>query len=40
MMKNELTPKNVGMLIPKTKDKRIMFMCPYKNSTLIGTTDH
>lgn len=34
------TPEDKGLLVPKTKDGRIMFILPYKKHTIAGTTDH
>ena len=28
-----------GLIIPKTKDKRVIFLLPWENKTLVGTTD-
>ncbi len=33
------TPLGKGLLIPKTNDGRVLFLLPWKNSTLVGTTD-
>ena len=30
---------NKGVLLPKTEDKRIMFVLPWLNNTIVGTTD-
>ena len=36
-----MTPHDVGLVVPKTKDGRIMFNLPYKHKyTISGTTDH
>ncbi|KAL9649367.1 hypothetical protein ABK040_016194 [Willaertia magna] len=32
-------PPNEGLLIPRTKDNRVLFMLPWNNKTLAGTTD-
>nr|ANM86756.1 glycerol-3-phosphate DH [Stygiella incarcerata] len=32
-------PPDTGLLIPKTSDGRVLFMLPYQNHTLVGTTD-
>lgn len=34
------TEKNLGLLIPKTADGRVMFILPYRGMTIAGTTDH
>mgnify|MGYP003389805591 FL=1 len=28
------------MIIPKTKDGRVIFVLPYQNKALVGTTDN
>ncbi|MFM8268604.1 MAG: glycerol-3-phosphate dehydrogenase/oxidase [Pseudomonadota bacterium] len=33
-------PPKVGVLIPKTKDKRVLFVLPWQSHLLVGTTDH
>ncbi|KAL5730250.1 glycerol-3-phosphate dehydrogenase [Ranunculus cassubicifolius] len=33
------TPKDMGLIIPKTKDGRVVFMLPWSGKTLVGTTD-
>lgn len=32
-------PKEIGLLIPKTKDGRVLFLLPWEKNTLVGTTD-
>jgi glycerol-3-phosphate dehydrogenase len=32
-------PQNLGLIIPKTRDGRVLFMLPWENSTIVGTTD-
>ena len=32
-------PGNAGMLIPKTRDGRVLFAIPWHNAVLLGTTD-
>ncbi|KAG2394011.1 hypothetical protein C9374_003775 [Naegleria lovaniensis] len=32
-------PSHEGLLISKTKDKRVIFLLPWQNKTLVGTTD-
>ncbi len=39
VLEDNLCPKNVGLLIPSTKDGRVLFVLPFFNKTLIGTTD-
>uniref|UniRef100_A0A8C9H5F0 Glycerol-3-phosphate dehydrogenase n=1 Tax=Piliocolobus tephrosceles TaxID=591936 RepID=A0A8C9H5F0_9PRIM len=33
------TSRNTGIFIPKTSDDRVLFILPWENSTLVGTTD-
>eukprot|EP01114_Cavostelium_apophysatum_P010837 TRINITY_DN2496_c0_g1_i2.p1 TRINITY_DN2496_c0_g1~~TRINITY_DN2496_c0_g1_i2.p1 ORF type:complete len:457 (+),score=84.99 TRINITY_DN2496_c0_g1_i2:3-1373(+) len=33
------SPKNTGLIIPKTKDGRVLFLLPWLGSTIAGTTD-
>ena len=33
------SPENVGMIVPKTKDGRVVFMLPWQGETIAGTTD-
>ncbi|KAF9617389.1 hypothetical protein IFM89_036310 [Coptis chinensis] len=33
------TPKDIGLIIPKTKDARVVFMLPWGGKTLVGTTN-
>ncbi len=33
-------PTSSGILIPKTKDNRLIFILPWQNSCLVGTTDN
>ncbi len=39
VLKNDLCPEEVGLLIPKTDDGRVLFALPFHGHTLIGTTD-
>ena len=32
------SPDNLGMIVPKTKDGRVVFMLPWKEATIAGTT--
>ena len=32
------SPENVGMIVPKTKDGRVVFMLPWLGETIAGTT--
>ncbi|KFM25847.1 Glycerol-3-phosphate dehydrogenase SDP6, mitochondrial [Auxenochlorella protothecoides] len=33
------SPENVGLIVPKTKDGRVVFMLPWLGHTIAGTTD-
>lgn len=33
------SPDNLGMIVPKTKDGRVVFMLPWLGETIAGTTD-
>ncbi|VWU52599.1 FAD-dependent glycerol-3-phosphate dehydrogenase, putative [Hepatocystis sp. ex Piliocolobus tephrosceles] len=33
------TSRNTGIFIPKTSDDRVLFILPWENNTLVGTTD-
>lgn len=33
------SPENIGMIVPKTKDGRVVFMLPWLGETIAGTTD-
>lgn len=39
MFKKGLLPKDTGILIPKTKDGRVLFICNYLGHPMVGTTD-
>ncbi len=39
VLKNNLCPQGIGLLIPKTDDGRVLFALPFHGRTLIGTTD-
>jgi glycerol-3-phosphate dehydrogenase len=32
------SPDNLGMIVPKTKDGRVVFMLPWLGETIAGTT--
>ncbi len=40
VLDKNLMPSNVGLLVPKTKDGRVIFMLPWEENVLIGTTDN
>ena len=39
LLAKEYTDRGVGMLIPKTRDGRLLFLLPWQGQTLAGTTD-
>ncbi len=39
VLEQNLCPKKMGVLIPSTEDGRVLFVLPFFNRTLIGTTD-
>ena len=39
VLKEELCPEGMGLLIPSTKDGRVLFVLPFFGKTQIGTTD-
>ena len=32
------SPEHLGMIVPKTKDGRVVFMLPWQSATIAGTT--
>lgn len=40
ILAKDLIPNHSGLLIPKTKDGRVIFMLPWQGNTLVGTTDN
>lgn len=40
ILAKDLIPNKAGLLIPKTKDGRVIFMLPWQGNTLVGTTDN
>ena len=32
------SPQHLGMIVPKTKDGRVVFMLPWEDATIAGTT--
>lgn len=32
------SPEHLGMIVPKTKDGRVVFMLPWLEATIAGTT--
>ena len=39
VLPGDYSPKSNGILIPKTLDNRVVFVLPWLNHTLVGTTD-
>ncbi|OMJ75489.1 hypothetical protein SteCoe_25338 [Stentor coeruleus] len=39
ILPSNYAPKSTGMLIPKTKDGRVLFLVPWEGHTILGTTD-
>lgn len=39
MFPKELIPENTGIIIPKTKDGRLIFIINYLGHAMVGTTD-
>jgi glycerol-3-phosphate dehydrogenase len=39
VVSNRYCPGDLGLIIPKTEDGRVLFLLPWEGSTLIGTTD-
>ncbi len=39
VLNKSYAPKSTGLLIPKTSDGRVLFLLPWENQTLVGTTD-
>ena len=39
VLKADLCPKGIGLLLPATDDGRVLFMLPFYGRTLVGTTD-
>lgn len=39
IFKKGLIPENAGIIIPKTKDGRLLFICNYLGHPMVGTTD-
>lgn len=33
-------PERMGLIVPKTRDGRVLFFLPWEGSTVCGTTDH
>lgn len=40
ILDKKLMPVHAGLLIPKTKDGRVIFMLPWEQNVLVGTTDN
>jgi len=39
MFKKGMLPDDLGLIIPKTKDGRLLFCINYLGHTMVGTTD-
>lgn len=39
VLDKQFSPPDAGLLIPKTKDGRVLFLLPWEGGTLAGTTD-
>lgn len=39
ILNKEFLPNNYGLMIPKTKDGRVLFAVPWHNKVILGTTD-
>lgn len=39
VLDSSFCPRDYGILIPKTKDGRVLFILPWLHGTVIGTTD-
>ena len=39
VLADNLCPEGVGLLVPSTRDGRVLFMLPFYGRTLVGTTD-
>ncbi len=40
VLDKRFSPSDTGLLIPKTEDKRVLFLLPWQGHTLVGTTDN
>ncbi len=40
VLDKRFSPPDTGLLIPKTEDGRVLFLLPWLNHTLVGTTDN
>ena len=40
VLDKKFSPPDTGLLIPKTEDGRVLFLLPWLNHTLVGTTDN
>jgi glycerol-3-phosphate dehydrogenase len=39
ILNEKFSPPDTGMIIPKTKDGRVLFVLPWSGKTIVGTTD-
>lgn len=40
VLPSHFSPENMGMIVPKTEDGRVVFFLPWEGGTIAGTTDH
>lgn len=40
LLPHSFSPSDIGLVIPKTSDGRVIFLLPWQGKTLAGTTDH
>lgn len=40
VLDRKFAPSEMGLLIPKTEDERVLFLLPWMGHTLVGTTDN
>jgi len=38
MLPDYYSPQHMGLIVPKTKDGRVVFMLPWQGATVAGTT--
>jgi glycerol-3-phosphate dehydrogenase len=39
VLPDHFSPDNMGLIVPKTRDGRVLFFLPWEGSTIVGTTD-
>jgi glycerol-3-phosphate dehydrogenase len=40
ILPDHFSPDKMGLIVPKTRDGRVLFLLPWEGSTIAGTTDH